>query len=80
MDIVVGNLVISKAGRDKGKWLLVTSVDTDYAYVCDGDLRKIENAKKKKLIHLQRTNYVVDVNNSITNSEIRGILEQYKPL
>ncbi len=81
MEITVGTVVFSKAGRDKRKMLLVIKTDGNYAYVCDGDLRKVDKPKKKKLIHLQRTNYteLIDPDN-LTNSQVRGILDKYKPV
>ena len=81
MEITVGTVVFSKAGRDKRKMLLVIKIDGNYAYVCDGDLRKVDKPKKKKLIHLQRTNYteLIDPDN-LTNSQVRGILDKYKPV
>lgn len=80
MEITVGTIVFSKAGRDKQKMLLAVKVEGNYAYVCDGVLRKVEKPKKKKLIHLQKTNYTVDIDSdSLTNSQVRGILAEYKP-
>ena len=81
MEITVGTVVFSKAGRDKRKMLLVIKTDGNYAYVCDGDLRKVEKPKKKKLIHLQRTNYIEPIDSdNLTNSQVRGILDKYKPV
>ena len=81
MDITVGMLVYSKAGRDKQNMCLVLEVENGYAYVADGDLRKSEKPKKKKLIHLQKTNYIFDnVSKDIENFEIRRIIAQHKPI
>lgn len=78
MEITVGTIVFSKAGRDKGNILLTVAVSDNFAYVCDGNLRKVEKPKKKKLIHLQRTNCVVDITDGLTNCEVRKILAEYK--
>ena len=81
MEITVGTIVFSKAGRDKRKMLLAVRVEDNYVYVCDGLLRKVEKPKKKKLIHLQKTNYTADIDSdSLTNSQVRGILAEYKPV
>lgn len=80
MEIIEGAVVFSKAGRDKGKKFLVLSLENNYAFIADGDLRKVEKPKKKKLIHLQKTNYVCHIKEDITNSEVRKILAQYKPV
>lgn len=56
--IAKGNLVISKKGRDKGKLFVVLyMVGADFAFLCDGDLRKVSRPKKKKCLHLASTAY-----------------------
>jgi ribosomal protein L14E/L6E/L27E len=57
LELVPGQLVISKAGRDAGKYFIVLKViDEKFVSLVDGDLRKIENPKKKKVKHLAKTN------------------------
>ncbi len=52
-DIMVGQYVRSKAGRDKDRIFVVTEVvDEKYVLIADGDLRRIEKPKKKKIRHL----------------------------
>lgn len=81
MEITVGMLVYSKAGRDKKNLFLVLDIENDYAYIADGDVRKAEKPKKKKLIHLQKINKVFEnINKDISNSEIRRIIAQHKPI
>lgn len=51
--IVLGQIVHSKAGRDKNKYFIVVGVlDEEYVLVADGQLRKINSPKKKKIKHL----------------------------
>lgn len=50
-----GRAVLSIAGRDAGRRLIVLKVDGDYAYTADGDLRKTESPKRKKSKHLRTT-------------------------
>ena len=83
MEIRVGSKVRSIAGRDKGYDFLVLKADTQYAYVADGRLRKVENPKKKKLKHLQASS-AVSVNiaeklaaaSEVTNAEVRKALAE----
>ena len=49
-----GDLVVSTAGRDKGKSFLVISVNNKFAYVVDGRERKTINPKKKNVKHLEK--------------------------
>ena len=51
--VIAGDLVVSLAGRDKGKVLLVVKVENEYAYLVDGKYRKVGNPKKKKIKHTQ---------------------------
>mgnify|MGYP001275710880 CR=1 FL=1 len=82
MNLNLGELVFSKAGRDSGRKFIITSiVDANYVFIVDGDLRKIEKPKKKKIKHLELTGIVVDSlseklknNLKVTNSEIRKAL------
>lgn len=50
--IEVGRLVIAKAGRDKGRPLVIVEVVSEhYVRVADGDLRRLERPKLKKVMH-----------------------------
>ncbi|MBN2559176.1 MAG: KOW domain-containing RNA-binding protein [Clostridia bacterium] len=62
MDVNPGQIVLSKAGRDKGKKFMVLSVDIEdgYVHMADGNLRKVENPKKKKLRHLVLTGIEIE--------------------
>jgi ribosomal protein L14E/L6E/L27E len=52
-DIQIGQFVRSKAGRDKDRVFIVMKVvDEKYVQIADGDLRRIEKPKKKKIRHL----------------------------
>lgn len=54
-ELQIGQFVKSKAGRDKGNVLIVFGiVDEHYVLVVDGDLRKLEKPKKKKVKHLSK--------------------------
>lgn len=78
-----GEIVISKAGRDKGRSLIVLSlVDEHYVLLVDGDLRPLEKPKKKKIIHLQKTNRrthrleeaLLQRNNKLLRDEIKRLM------
>ena len=82
MNITLGQVVYSKAGRDAGKrFIVVGIVDEAHVLISDGDLRRIEKPKKKKTKHLGLTENAVAalsdklVNKlKVTNSEIRKAL------
>ena len=53
--LVPGQLVRSKAGRDKGRYYLVyRRIDEKHVQVVEGKKRTLRNPKKKNVIHLQR--------------------------
>ena len=58
--IEIGSVVISKAGRDRGRTFLVVGVvDDDFVMVANGALRKMDRQKKKRRKHLKPTGRVV---------------------
>ncbi|MCL2854202.1 MAG: KOW domain-containing RNA-binding protein [Defluviitaleaceae bacterium] len=62
MDLQIGQIVFSKAGKDRGCAFIVVGVDSEkgseYALLVDGKSRRVENPKRKKAKHLQPTNIV----------------------
>lgn len=82
MDITLGRIVYSKAGRDAGKrFVVVGLVDEAHVLISDGDLRRIEKPKKKKLKHLGLTGDSIEALSEklsnkleVSNSEIRKAL------
>lgn len=79
----LGKVVYSKAGRDKdGCFIIIGVIDDKYVYISDGNLRKIEKPKKKKLKHLFITEIVYEdvidklkSNDAVSNSAIRKFLK-----
>lgn len=85
MEISIGQIVISKAGHDKDTWYIVLKQEGEYVYVANGKLRLLDKPKKKKLKHLQMTNYIdneikerLEKVIKITNSDLRDVLVKYK--
>ncbi|MCT4584164.1 MAG: KOW domain-containing RNA-binding protein [Peptostreptococcaceae bacterium] len=58
-DLEIGQVVFSKAGRDSKRFFFVIDIiDDNYVYIADGDLRRLDNPKKKKIKHLSKTKTV----------------------
>ncbi len=80
----LGEYVVSRAGRDKDKVFIVTSIiDELYVTVADGDLRRVENPKKKKRKHLNPINKIseeiadkLNNNKKVTNLSVRREIEK----
>lgn len=78
MDSLVGRLIISKSGHDKGKIYLVTGCEGRFAYLCDGESRTTVKQKKKNRRHIQPTNISVD---SVLLEQIKsGVLPKDKEI
>ena len=59
MDLVKGQLVRSKAGRDKTRTLAVLEVEGEMLLLADGNLRKVGDPKRKKAKHVAPTTTVL---------------------
>lgn len=85
MKFCAGDIVVSKAGRDKGKYVIVLEVvDEQFVYVADGNLRRVDNPKRKKWKHLKYTGNISElVKNKIsegvrvTNPDLKKELAEY---
>ena len=84
-DLKIGQIIKSKAGRDKGRVFLIHEVlDEQFVLVCDGDLRKLNNPKKKKVKHLVIYNTVLTEfaeklqgKENLNDAYVRKLLEPY---
>ena len=75
--IKTGMLAKSKAGHDSGKVYVIMDYDHAYVYLVDGEIRTLENPKKKKIKHVQiirKRNNLRD----ITDVKIKRILKIWK--
>ena len=84
--IEAGVVVRSKAGRDEGRHFIVLSIESEeFVKVADGDLRKVEKPKLKRVKHLYVTEELVYslqsklmAGESVENHVIRKSLETFK--
>jgi ribosomal protein L14E/L6E/L27E len=78
VDAVVGRIVRSAAGRDKGKFMVITALpEKDFCLIADGKERKLEKPKKKRLKHLKFTNTVIKTDN-LTDKALRAVIREYR--
>jgi len=86
MSMNPGDIVVSKAGRDKGKPFIVAEVtDESYVLLVNGSLRKIEKPKKKKVRHIRETGFRAEEiagrltgGEKVINAEIRKAIKAYE--
>lgn len=72
-----GMLAKSLAGHDEGKIYVILKEEDTYVYLIDGDIRKLDNPKKKKKKHVQ----LIRQKNEIEEADdvkIKRILKVYK--
>ena len=50
---MVGYLAYSIAGHDKDRIYLIIKEEADYVWLVDGDIRKLDNPKRKNTKHIQ---------------------------
>ena len=84
MDISKSDIVLSLAGRDKGKLFYVMDTEDNFVILADGKGRKLENPKRKKLKHVRRvtrteTRVAAKILNGdkVLNSELRRDLATF---
>ena len=53
-NIEIADIVISKAGRDRGVWFYVIDVEAPYALLANGKNRTLEQPKRKKIKHIEK--------------------------
>jgi ribosomal protein L14E/L6E/L27E len=63
----IGTVVISKCGRDKGRYFIVLKSEGGFVYLTDGAMRKLASPKKKKIKHI-----------TITSDKLENIADKLK--
>lgn len=77
MELTRGLVVRALAGRDRGGYFVVLSVENGYAYIADGKRRRLDAPKRKNIRHLQMTDTLVDLE-GVTDKKLRSVLKQYQ--
>jgi len=84
MEIGKSDVILSAAGRDKGKAFFVIDADERFVTIADGKSRKLEKPKRKKKIHIRflaksgcRVGEKLRTGEKVQNSEIRRALLAY---
>ena len=72
---MVGRVVISNAGRDKTKLMVVVKETENYLLVCDGKERPVERPKRKNPKHLRLTKLYLEAHQLETNRALRKALK-----
>ena len=77
-DIMISDVIVSTAGRDKGNIFYCVGIDANYLLLANGKDRTLEKPKRKKRIHAQKVlrseTRVADklrAGDKVLNSELR---------
>ena len=82
---MIGRFAISKAGHDKAQTYVITAVEGDFVYLCDGHLKTLDKPKKKRVKHIQFVNAQVSLEllerlesgACVRNEEIKYAIKTY---
>ncbi len=77
MEIQIGLVVYSRAGRDRGEFMAVVEQQEDCVLLCNGKDRPLERPKKKNKKHIGLTNTVLDNGSMSTNRSLRRTLKSF---
>jgi len=72
-----GCVVKSIAGHDKNKFYMVTDANGDFAFIADGNARKLAKPKRKNLKHLRQTKTLFEVESVTTDKKLRELLKPF---
>lgn len=74
---MIGRVVYSAAGRDKGRFMVIVGSEGEYPLVCDGKLRPLERPKLKNPKHLKPTGVILAKEQFSTNRSLRRALSAF---
>lgn len=77
MEMTLGSIVRSRAGRDKGNYFVVTAIEDNAVLICDGKERPLERPKRKNLKHIAVTTAVLGADDMANNRALRRALRSY---
>ncbi len=74
MELEIGSVVRSKAGRDKGKLMAVVAIGEKTVALCDGKEHRLEKPKQKNPRHVAPSKTVLDAGALATDRSLKKAL------
>lgn len=74
--VKAGSVVISSAGHDCGRAMVVTAAEGSVVHVADGKERKLGSPKKKNIKHVRPTNSTIELE-GLTDKKLRQTLRAF---
>lgn len=76
MEAKTGMIVRSLSGRDKGRFMVIVSIEKGFVYLADGKERKLASPKKKNEKHICLTKTMIRTDD-LTDKKLRDLLRSY---
>lgn len=73
-----GQIVCSRAGSDKDRFLVLVGFDGKDALICDGKRYKLASPKRKNQKHLAATQTILNMESISTDKALRKALAVYR--
>lgn len=78
MELVKGQVVFSRKGRDTGKAYVVVGLEGERALLCDGGKRTLSEPKRKNLRHINSSMTVLEPQQIDTDGNLKAALKVYE--
>jgi ribosomal protein L14E/L6E/L27E len=78
MELVKGQVVFSRRGRDVGKAYVVVSLEGGRALLCDGCKRPLAAPKQKNLHHINPSRIILEQRQMDTDVNLKAALKAYE--
>ena len=75
MELQVGSIVLSKAGKDKGSYFCVVELTGNYCFVRDGEIHLLEKPKRKNIKHVIKTPKVLQSEALQVNKHLKKAID-----
>lgn len=72
----LGQMVISKAGHDKGKYYIILQKEEEYLYLVDGKYKKTDCPKRKNQRHVEVVKESFPIIN-VTNEAVKKMIKEF---
>lgn len=77
MEVVQGQIVASRAGRDKTKFYMVARIEQERVWLVDGRKRPLQAPKSKNIRHIAPTKTVLSAGQCETDTAIQAALAAF---
>ena len=75
MNLQIGDVIVSKAGKDKDSYFCVVDLKDSYCFLRDGKIHKLEKPKRKKIKHVRKSPYRVQSEALQVNKHLKKAID-----